>query len=81
MAIAYYNNASMEWEVLDMETDEVLDTFEDFFAAIERCYPRHVVYHGSIYLALHRLTRPLPQMRIVLTCIHWHRRQSSHMIY
>ena len=33
MAIAYYNNASMEWEVLDMETDEVLDTFEDFFAA------------------------------------------------
>ena len=33
MAIAYYNNASMEWEVLDMETKEVLDTFEDFFAA------------------------------------------------
>ena len=31
-------------------------------------------------LALHRLTRPLPQMQIVLTCIHWHRRQSSHMI-
>ena len=33
MAIAYYNNASMEWEVLDMETDEVLDTFEDRYAA------------------------------------------------
>ena len=33
MAIAYYNNASMEWEVLDLETEEVLDTFEDRFAA------------------------------------------------
>ena len=33
MAIAYYNNASMEWEVLDLETEEVLDTFEDLFAA------------------------------------------------
>ena len=33
MAIAYYNSASMEWEVLDMETEEVLDSFEDRFAA------------------------------------------------
>ena len=32
MAIAYYNSASMEWEVLDMETEEVLDSFEDRFA-------------------------------------------------
>ena len=35
MAIAYYNNASMEWEVLDMETEEVLDSFEDRSAALE----------------------------------------------
>ena len=33
MAIAYYNNASMEWEVLDMETEQVFDTFEDRYAA------------------------------------------------
>ena len=33
MAIAYHNSASMEWEVLDMETEEVLDSFEDRFAA------------------------------------------------
>ena len=35
MAIAYYNNASMEWEVPDMETEEVLDSFEDRSAALE----------------------------------------------
>ena len=33
MAIAYYNSTSMEWEVLDLETEEVLDSFEDRFAA------------------------------------------------
>ena len=33
MAIAYYNNASLEWEVVDLETEEVLDTFEDRYAA------------------------------------------------
>ena len=35
MAIAYYNSASMEWEVLDLETEEVLDSFEDRSAALE----------------------------------------------
>jgi len=33
VAIAYYNNASLEWEVVDLETEEVLDTFEDRYAA------------------------------------------------